>query len=420
MSQQKPSRIAGPLPALLAALTCLILNPAQAAPPMSQAPSDQLEQAAHAVNAFGFDLWAHIGPGNQTLSPASIAIALDMTLAGARGDTARQMARVLHLKGDDGAQQAAAQALLARWRAMGEQLAIANRLFLERSYRLEPPFVEAMRDGYQAPVEQLDFADAPGPARTRINAWVAEQTRDRILDLIPPGGIDRDTRLVLTNAIYLLADWARPFEANATRPEPFHINGTNAVPVPTMHARRHARVGETRGEKLLELGYRDTELAMLFVLPNARDGLAELEAGLDAGRLDAWDAALGGQEAVITLPKFRVAPPASFELAKPLKALGMTDAFDPRRADFTAMADPPSPADRLLIDQVFHKAFVEVDEAGTEAAAATAVVMMRALAMPTPGEPFVFRADHPFLFLLRDSATGAVLFIGRVTDPRRR
>jgi serpin B len=382
------------------------------------ATADQAALFARSVNAFGLDLWKHVPPGNQTMSPASIAIALDMTFAGARGETADQMARVLHVEGDRDAYHAAASGMLARWDSRTDDLtlAIANRLFGHSGFGFEAPFLALTRERYGAPLERVDFG-APEPARQHINAWVAQRTNDRIRDLIPPQGIDSDTRMVLTNAIYLLAKWVEPFESRSTRPMPFYVDGRTETPVPTMHATGFRRYGEADGVRLLELPYRGGELAMLFVLPNERDGLASVEASMSAETLAGWASALDSRRTLVALPKFRVAPPSSFALADALKALGMPLAFERGAADFTAMANPPSPADRLSIAQVFHKAFVDVNEEGTEAAAATAVVMTRAgSAMPTE-PPAEFRADHPFLFFLRDTSSGAVLFVGRVTSP---
>lgn len=381
------------------------------------ATSDRRRRFGRAVNDLGFGLWQQVAAGNQVLSPASIAIALDMTLAGARGETAAQMARVLRTGTDLDAFHAAAGEVLADWQAQDGPLAVANRLFAEQDYDFEQPFLDLVRDRYGAPLARLDFEDAPQQARAEINDWVAERTRGRIEDLIPPSGITSDTRLVLTNAIYLLAEWLQPFEAAATRPAEFHLDGGDTVEVPTMHAEGRYRVADHGDVLLLELPYKGGDLAMLFALPKARDGLATLEAGLTADTLDAWIGALQMQQAALALPKFRIAPPESFALSDALKTMGMPIAFDRHRADFTGMADPPRPEDRLYLSEVFHKAFVEVDEAGTEAAAATAVVMMRATAAMPSAPPFEFRADHPFLFLLRDTGSGAVLFLGRVADP---
>jgi serpin B len=294
-------------------------------------------------------------------------------------------------------------------------LRVANRLFPERSYALQKPFLDRMTS-IGAPAEALDFQHAPGPARQRINTWVAQQTNDRIRDLLPPPAINAETRLVLVNALYLLADWLSPFTREATRPVPFFGPGGER-PVPTMHQVATFKFAAADGVKVLEMNYVGGDLAMTLVLPDAREGLPALEQSLDARRLEGWTAALTPQKVVVALPKFTIDPPSSLALADVLKGLGMRLAFDRDRADFTGIAAPPNPADRLVISNVFHKAFVKVDEKGTEAAAATAAVMQRAGAMPDPQRPQEFRADHPFLFLIRDLETGAILFLGRVTDP---
>lgn len=380
---------------------------------------------AEAANAFAFDLWARVRetPGNQIVSPASIAVALDMTLGGARGETAAQMQRVLHVS-DAAALHEAAGSVLSTWNDPARDdytLAVANRLFGERSFTFEPGFVALTRDRYRAPLEPLDFAGAPDPARVHINGWVAEQTRDRIRELIPAGALDTDTRLVLTNAVYFLARWAAPFERRLTRDAEFFADGSRSVRVPTMTRTGHMQYAEAEGVQILELPYRGSEIAMTIVLPREREGLRAVEAELDAARLARWLAPLDASRRVqLALPKFRIAPEPSMRLGELLRELGMPLAFTRGAADFTGIANPPSPDDRLYVSEVFHKAFVQVDEEGTEAAAATAVVMARAGAAPPSDTPVPFVADHPFLFFIRDLRSGAILFMGRVTDPSPR
>ena len=399
----------------------------QAMPPSTPTPpnAEQAQLFAQSTNAFGLDLWARLReqPGNQIVSPASIAVALDMTFAGARSETAAEMARVLHAPSDTAALHTAAGNVLSTWNDPSRDaytLAVANRLFGERTYRFEEPFLQITRDTYRAPLEPVDFAGAPDPSRVHINQWVAAQTRDRIQDLIPPRAIDDQTRLVLVNAVYFLARWAAEFERAMTHPQPFFANGADAgAQVPTMHRTGSMRYGEAEGVQVLELPYLRNELAMTIVLPRARNGLSALETGLDAARLQSWVASLAdGHRVAVSLPKFRIAPASSLELAPVLRAMGMPLAFTRGRADFTGIANPPSPDDRLYITHVFHKAFVEVDERGTEAAAATAVVMARAGGAAPSAPPVAFTADHPFLFLIRDLRSGAILFMGRLVDPQ--
>jgi serpin B len=374
---------------------------------------------SRASNQLGFDLYRSLKaqPGNLTFSPASIFIALTMPWSGARGATARQMAGTLHLTATPDAVAPAAGALLRSLNQPARSaytLRVANRLFLEKSYPLEKPYLAQMA-AFDAPAEPVDFRGAPEPARVHINQWVAQQTSNRIRDLVPPRAVDDQTRLALVNAIYLLADWGQPFEAERTRPLPFHAAG-RTHDVPTMQQVESFGYAEAPGLQVLEMRYQGDELAMDVILPTARDGLAALEQQMDATRVARWLAALKPERVLVALPKFTIDPPASIALAEELKALGMADAFDRERADFTGIANPPRAADRLYVSQVFHKAFVKVDEKGTEAAAATAVMMARAGAAPS-ARPKEFRADHPFLFLIRDLRSGLILFLGRVADP---
>ena len=389
-----------------------------AAPAAPQVPMNPVAQSS---NAFGIDLYGQLRatPGNLALSPASISLALAMTWSGAKGDTAAQIQHAVHLSGSPaevlpawGQLSTALQSLPA-----SVVLRIANRLFGEKHYRFEQPFLDQARDAFGAPLEALDFRGSPQPARGQINAWIEGQTEGRIRDLIPPAAIDRDTRLVLANALYFLADWRLPFDKAATRPEPFH--GTVARDVPTMHQTSSLPFLQRDGLKGLALPYQSERLSMLLVLPDAADGIEALEQSLSAARLDALVQGLVRQRVVVSLPKFEINPSDSIALRDALEKLGVVLAFDRRRADFTGIADPPDPSDRLFVSGVFHKAFVKVDEKGTEAAAATGVAMARTVGL-SPAEPVEFKADHPFLFFLRDETSGLVLFMGRVSDPSAR
>lgn len=357
-------------------------------------------------------------PGNLVVSPASLALALTMTWSGARGDTAREMAAVLHIDGSPPEALAAAGAQLNAWNDPGRTkytLAVANRLFGEATTAFDPAFVADTERFFKAPLEGVDFVNQADAGRQRINAWVAEQTRDRIRELLPAGSVDGQTRLALVNAIYLLADWENPFNPAWTKPAPFYTPG-GARDVPTMAQVEAFRYGRADGVSVLEMPYVGGDLSMVVVLPDARDGLGAVEERLSAETLARWIDAARLQQVRVWLPRFEIDPPQPLALAPVLAALGMPTAFDRRRADFTGIADPPNPDDRLFISQVFHKAYVKVNEQGTEAAAATAVVMARAGSAPSAPPP-EFRADHPFLFFIRDNRTGVILFAGRVVDP---
>lgn len=398
----------------------LLLTPFLARGAMEAKSASKL---AHSSNELGFDLYKHLrrSPGNLVLSPASITTALAMTWSGARGETAAQMGRVLHLKGSPDEVRAAAGDLLRSLQDPKRPVVfhVANQLFCEKTYQLVPAFQEKTAAAFGVPVERLDFKGAPEPSRVRINQWVESKTGNRIQNLVPPGGVRPDTRLALVNAIYFLGDWATPFEHEATRPAPFHLSASEAKDVPTMNRTGSFRVALRDGLTALEIPYKGKVLSMLFLIPDKIDGLAAVEATLDAKKLDTIVGALKAERVWLALPKFELNPGASLALGEELRSLGMNLAFDFQRADFTGIANPPDPADRLVIGEVFHKGFVRVDEKGTEAAAATAVMMLRAGAAPQE-PPLTVKADRPFLFLIRDNASGLVLFLGRVSDPGRR
>ncbi len=389
-------------------------------PPTTTPPPAAAAPLAAASNAFGLELWSRLRstPGNLTISPASIQAALAMTWGGARGETAAEMKRVLRLDVDPGAAMAGWGQLAAALQDPKRpfKLRIANRLFGEQSYRFEPAYLEQTRAAYGAPLEPLDFKHAAEPARAHINKWIEEQTEQRIKDLLPPRSIDPDTRLALVNAIYFLADWMAPFDKFATTPQPFAVAPGKTAQAMLMRRRGDYRMAKADGARVLELPYAGGDAAMLVVLPDETFGLPAVEQSLDAAKLTAWTRALAEQEVVVWLPRFVIDPPAAMALKEPLVALGMARAFDSARADFTGIANPPRPEDRLNLGEVFHKAFVKVDEKGTEAAAATAVVMPRGAAMRPPAAEL--KVDHPFLFFIVDRPTGLVLFMGRVTEPK--
>lgn len=379
---------------------------------------------ARSSNAFGLDLYQRLRqtPGNLVVSPASITTALTMPWSGARGETEAQMRSVLHLEGtaDEVITTSGQLSRALQDPARPIVFSIANQLFAEKTYKLVPAYVEKTRAAFGAPVESLDFKRAPNPSRIKINRWVESKTERRIKDLIPQDGIEADTRLVLVNAIYFLGDWAIPFDREDTRPAPFHLTASETKAVPTMHREGGFRIAQRDGVTALDIPYKGSELSMVFLIPDEIEGLAAVEAALDTKKLDALLSSLTGELVLLALPKFEVNPGDSLSLGEDLKALGMRLAFDRDRAHFTGIADPPNPADRLVLAKVFHKAFVRVDEKGTEAAAATAVMGVMAGFGGGGGGPRLVKVDRPFLFLIRDNASGLILFLGRVSDPSRR
>jgi serpin B len=382
-------------------------------------PLRAADPAATAINTLGIELLERAAkPGaNTALSPFSIQTALVMTYAGAEGETREQMARVLHLPKDAVPTFAALQKQIT---TVPESLtlSVANRLFGQKGYDFRPAYLSLVKDNFGAPLEPLDFESAPEKSREIINAWVEKQTKDRIRDLIPENAITEETGLVLVNAIYLKAPWAEAFEKSATAPLPFHLVDGKKADVPTMVHEDSFGYKKQDGFTAVSLPYSGGDLQFVVFLPDTADGLPALEKKLTPELL-AGAAALPSKQVRLFLPKFKLEPPL-FALGDTLKALGMTSAFDvpPGSANFDGIA-PRRPNDYLYISDVFHKTFVEIDEKGTEAAAATAVVMMRAMSMPVElPKPIEVHVDRPFLFAIQHRPSGACLFLGRVTDPR--
>jgi serpin B len=376
--------------------------------------SDDL--VVQADNQFAMDLYDRLDreqPGkNLFFSPTSISLALTMTAAGARGQTLAEMATTLHL-GDNWAQaHAHYRKLLERWNAVGQQrayqLRVANRLWGQQGDVLRPEFLAITREDYGAEMTLLDFAQSEA-ARRDINQWVEKQTNDKIKDLIPAGAIDALTRLVLTNAVYFKGDWTNPFDKKSTKEEDFSVSAQEKVKAPLMQQKASLGYAEEETFQALEMPYAGGDLAMVVLLPKKVDGLPDLEKLLSVDKLAAALANLRTREVVAYVPKFKLE--TSFNLNKTLTALGIEQAFSDK-ADFSGINGQRD----LSISAVVHKAFVDVNEEGTEAAAATGMVMKTTAArIPTP--PPVFRADHPFLFCIRDTATGSILFLGRCANP---
>lgn len=390
----------------------------------ASAPRADVLSAAVAMEAFGADLYAVLaqsaGDGNLAFSPASIETALAMTFAGANGETAAEMARVLHFELQGDALHQAFNSLdtlleSRSWQgknAEGEDEGVlvktANSLWGQKDLTFEQLFLDTLAKNYGAGMRLVDYKTAAEEARRTINKWVADQTEDKITDLIPEGALDSLTRLVLVNAVYLDATWASQFEKEATRDGGFTTLSGATVTTPLMSQETRFAYAKGDGWQAVELPYSRDELAMLLIVPD-QGRFADIEAQLGAGLVGQAAGALENLgEVRLTMPKFEFRTQAS--LATALQTLGMQKAFLPDGADFAGMTT----AETLYISDVVHEAYIAVDEEGTEAAAATAVIM-RATAMPM--EPIELTIDRPFLFALRDKDTGAVLFLGRVTDP---
>lgn len=370
-----------------------------------------IEPLVAADSEFAFDLYAQLAKkdGNLFFSPYSISNALAMPYAGAKGNTALEMQKVLHFPFDQEAVNQSFAQLIRQTqdrKAAKYKLVVANRLFGQKDYGFLPNFLKTTQLYYGAPLEEVDFIGATETARKTINSWVEKKTQDKIKDLIQPGVLDIETRLVLANAIYFKAAWKTPFTDKATKPAPFFAPGKKQN-VATMHGSFTTRYYKGDGFSAVELPYEQNDLSMVIFLPEKNDDLAAFEKDLNAANLKSWMSKFSPHEVAVSLPKFKVT--AEFQLNKALEALGMHDAFT-NKADFSGMTS----RDKLHISAVIHKAFVDVNEAGTEAAAATAVIMRLSSAITKSA---TFNADHPFVYLIRDNKTGSVLFIGRVVNP---
>ena len=399
---------------------------------------DSTNLAATAINALGLDLLPKVGRSNDNvlLSPYSIQSALAMTYAGADGATRTEMMRVLHFPKDDAglnhsfaALRQALAGLAARSAKRAEDakrhgmtndpitLVTANRLFGQAGVAFRAPFLEVLKDSYNAPLAPLDFRKSARDATKQINQWVATQTQERIRDLIPDGALNAMTRLVLVNAVYLKAPWLHEFNAGNTKPQPFFVRGGKAEKVPTMESKADYGYAKRDGFTALVLPYNDPDLQLLILLPDATNGLAALEKKLTPALL-ADCARPQNTEVILQLPKFKLEPP-TIPLTRELQALGMKSAFDqpPGSANFDRMAEREQ-GRGLAIADVFHKTFLSLDEKGTEAAAATAVAMAVTSMPPPKPTPIEVKVDRPFLFAIQHRPSGACLFLGRLTDPR--
>jgi serpin B len=374
------------------------------------------------TNQFGLDLFHAVVPSatNLVYSPVSTAVALGMTYAGARGNTATQMAATFHsdlpaatfhagmnqLLLDLASRNVAPHSTMEGTKSLS--LLPANAAWVQTGYELESAYLDTLSADYGAGIKLLDFVSDPDGSTTTINQWVAQQTADKIVDLIPAGAITPLTRLVLTNALYFYGSWANLFLQQLTGDGTFHTLGGSDVTVPMMHGGGYFPYAEGDGYQMVELAYDGGQLSMDVVLP-ATGRFAEIRDGLSGAWFDQVHSSLSSvNDVVLTLPKFKFTW-GSASLTEPLKSLGMTDAFNASAADFSGM----EPNRELFISDVVHQAFIAIDEKGTEAAAATAVVMSGSAAPTSVKE---FTADRPFLIFIRD-ASGALLFIGQVGDP---
>lgn len=366
---------------------------------------------------FAFDLYHKLSAGSNTFfSPYSVSAALGMTYAGARNKTADEMQKTLHINDAASFHKDFGQLIkdINSLNGTDVKMSIANRLFGEKKYEFLQKYLDEVKEWYSAPIERLNFRQEPDASRVHINKWVEDQTNDKIKDLIPPGLIKPITRLVLVNAIYFYGDWASQFKKENTKKGDFYQTDTKKISADLMTQQAGFSYFETSDFKAIRIPYKGHKVSMEIYLPNKKDGLAEWEKELTADNYTKWSGMFKHHEVNLTMPKFKMTYTST--MSDLLKSLGMELPFDERFADFTGMTEKRE----LYISEVVHKAFIDVSEKGTEAAAATAVIMNETTSVRHEPKPLkIFKADHPFFYVIRDNKSGSILFMGRMTDPTK-
>lgn len=375
----------------------------------SMATPEGVASVVYANNQFAFELYLKYNDGEDNIffSPYSISVALAMTYEGALGQTASEMQSVFHFPEEDTARRAAFARLYNMYNRNDTDyiLSTANALWTQEDYKFLTEYLDVVEQYYMGEATDLDFVEDPEESRETINNWVEERTNDKIQDLIPPGVIDAYTRLILTNAIYFKGDWAVQFDEKDTQEADFKVNSEKTVKAQMMSLYDESfNYTVTDTAQIIELPYKGDDLSMLILLPT-EDSLDSLEASISAENLNQWRSDLKETEIDVHMPKFKLEK--KYTLSDTLKEMGMPTAFSESEADFSGM----NGREDLHISSVIHQGFIEVNEKGTEAAAATGVVISTTSISP------VFNADHPFMFLIQDKETGNILFMGRVVDP---
>ncbi len=375
----------------------------------------ELSAVVDGHNQFAWEAYARLRerPGNIGFSPFSLASALAMVQAGARGETAEQIGRVLHLPADS-ASAHRALGLLHRGLSgdagpRGVKLTSANSLWAAKGLGVLPEYLAMIREQYQSTVNEAPFADDPETARRAINAWVKTQTDGKIAEFFKPGAIDEATQLVLANALTFQGTWAAAFKKERTEPGTFRLSAARQIRVPLMQQTGKFRLAATASGQALELPYTGHDVALVILLPRQSEGLAELERHLTGPFLAEWLRQLKAETVTVSLPRFTIT--AELQLEDLLAQLGMPLAFRHLGADFSGLCSTDEP---LALSSVAQQVRITVDESGTEAQAVTAIRSSRGLGNSAPRE---FKADRPFVFVLRDLRTGSILFLGRLADP---
>jgi serine protease inhibitor len=381
-------------------------------------PSAQVREVVQGNTALAVDLYQQLrgGEGNLFFSPYSLSAALAMVYAGAKDGTRQQMAQVLHFPLDQERLHRAfaqLQTSLDDLQRTGDvTIGVANSLWVQEGHTLLPEYVALVKQHYNVSITSLDYR-RPQQACKKINEWVEQKTNGKIKDILDSSALDALTSLILVNAIYFKGTWQSQFDSQSTTNMPFHVTASKSVDTPMMIGIIKAKYSESRSLQILELAYTGHSTSMLLLLPGRINGLDDVEADLSLESLAEWKSGLREMKVRIILPKFTMT--CQYQLDQTLQAMGMTDVFKLSQANLAGMTGKPD----LYVSAIIQKAYVEVNEKGTEAAAATATVSTKSRGFRPPREPPIFQADHPFMVLIQERRTGSILFMGRVTDPTK-
>jgi len=381
----------------------------------SLATPESVQSVVNANNRFAFELYKEVGSngGNVFFSPYSISTAVDMAYEGAKGQTAEEIQKVFHFSDNADERHAGTAAIYNSLNQQDKNYALntANALWVQEDFPLLKSYTDAVENYLGGIAVELDFKNETEKSRNTINAWVEKQTKDKIKELIGPGALSTATRLVLTNAVYFKGAWTEQFDPDLTEKKDFRASDSETVQADMMRfgSTKHFQYGENDDLQLLELPYQGDDLSMLVLLPKNND-LAKVESELSADSLKEWKDSMSYEKVVASMPKFKLEETYD-SMGNTLAGMGMPTAFSDG-ADFSGIAGK-----RLYISKVIHKSFVQVNESGTEAAAATAIVMTISSYNPNVEPPKEFIADHPFVFIIQENSTGNILFIGRLERP---
>jgi len=413
--QQNPEPVPEPLPEIPAPVASSSESTIEGVPTVLNeegATPEATKKAADANNEFAAAFYSKIkDEGNVFFSPYSISSAFGMVYEGAAGKTAEEIRSAFGFSDSSIERRASFASIFNQLNGENNKydLRTANSLWAQKDYSFLDGYVDVLKNFYGAEANNVDFKGSAENVRREINKWVENKTNDKIKDLFAEGSLNDMTRLVLANAIYFKGSWGSAFEEKATKDQDFYLDSGSTASVPTMNKKDDFKYAESNGVKVLEMPYQGEKLSMLVFLP-AKGSTKSFESSLSAKKIAELKGKLTSKEVSVSIPKFKF--DKGYSLNDSLKKMGILEAFEPGLADFSGMDGTKD----LFISQAVHKAFIEVNEEGTEAAAATGVAMA-VTAMPIEEEPLAFKADHPFIFLIQDNESGNILFMGKVADP---